>query len=302
MIDIFINNILPVFLIAAVGFIAAGRFDLQPGPFGKLLFYVFSPSLVFYSLATSTIDTQELVQLLFVMLVVTGLILFVAWVAARAFRFSTIQQSGILLGAMWPNDGNLGLPIVKFAFGDEVLARAVIIYVIVSLFAYSIGVVVASRGTHSWQGAMIRVLQMPVFYAALLGIMVNVLRIPLFPTIDRSISLLSQATIPVMLIMLGIQFAQSASFTKMRPALMTISLRLLISPAIALTLGVLFGLRAEASIALVMQMAMPVAVATIIFAEEFTLDRQQVLSTVFLSTLLSPLTLSILIAMLKVQT
>jgi predicted permease len=59
------------------------------------------------------------------------------------------------------------------------------------------------------------------------------------------------------------------------------------------------SLNGYALIAFIMQASMPVAVATIIFASEFHLDREQILGTVLASTLASPITLSILILLLQ---
>lgn len=299
LLQVFINNIAPILLIAAVGYWIGRRHAIDPEHIGRLLFNVFSPALVFHSITTNTISPLEFGQLFLVMTAFVLLIAGFAWLIARWQGYSRIQQVGIVLNAMWPNDGNFGLPVVSFAFGPDVLARAVIMYVAVSILNYTVGLYVASSGHSSPRQALSRVLRVPMIYMVVIAMIVNITGFQLPLLLDRSITLLSQATIPLMLVMLGLQLARTERLQHPRIVISTIGLRLLISPLLALLLSLLFQLNGLALIAFVMQASMPVAVATIIFATEFQLDKEQILGSVLATTLVSPVTLSVLILFLQ---
>jgi len=76
-------------------------------------------------------------------------------------------------------------------------------------------------------------------------------------------------------------------------------LSLIVSPIIGFGLATLLGFSGAARAAAITLASMPAAVITTVLALEFDLDSSFVTSTVFLSTLLSPLTLVPLIAWLQ---
>jgi predicted permease len=75
-------------------------------------------------------------------------------------------------------------------------------------------------------------------------------------------------------------------------------MRLLVSPFVALLLIPLFGLAGPARQALVLEAAMPTAVLTTVLATEFNAEPSFVSTTVLVTTLLTPLTLTPLLAFL----
>jgi len=119
--------------------------------------------------------------------------------------------------------------------------------------------------------------------------------------LDRAITLLSQAAIPVMLVILGLQMAEARQWPRARLGLIGVAsfLQLVIAPLVALGLAGLLGLTGVTRQAAVLEAAMPTAVITTILAVEYGLDAAFVTGVVVVSTLLSPLTLTPLIAYLK---
>jgi malate permease and related proteins len=76
-------------------------------------------------------------------------------------------------------------------------------------------------------------------------------------------------------------------------------LSLVVSPLLAFPVAMALGLSGPAFEAGIVQAAMPAAIVTTILALEFDLDPTFPTAVVFLSTLLSPLTVTVLIAYLK---
>lgn len=299
LLQIFVDNIAPILVIAGVGFYLGRRFEVDPRPVGRILFNVLSPALVFQSISTSEITGSEVLQIFTVVTVFVVTIALVAYAIMRWRGESTLHRASVMLAATCANNGNFGLPLISFAFGQDVFTRAVIVFMAMTILNYTSGVFIASRGRKTSREAFVNIVQVPAVYAAAAGLIVNFAHIAIPPVIGRPMLLLSQATVPMMLTLLGLQLAQSPALTHLRLVGVGVGLRLLASPLLASVLALGFHLDAPAAVAVIMQLSMPTAVVTIIFANEFDLDRQMSLSMVLASTLLSPITLSVLIYVLR---
>src|SRR5690606_13670064 len=202
-------------------------------------------------------------------------------------------------GAFCMNAGNFGLSIAAFAFGDAVLARAVVIYISNTLLNYTLGVFVASSGRQSPRGALLNVVRVPAVYASVAALLVRGLNIELPIVIYRAAGVLKDAAIPLMLILLGIQLSQSARLQKLTLVTTGVLLKLLIAPLVGIGLALVFQLEALAMISFALQTSMPTAVITLILAKEYQLDETLMLNLIMATTLLSPFTLSVIILFLR---
>jgi predicted permease len=101
-----------------------------------------------------------------------------------------------------------------------------------------------------------------------------------------------------MLVLLGMQLVNIRLNGQRLPLILTSSMRLLIAPLLAIALTRLFHVSIPATQAVVLEAAMPVAVMTTILATEFEVEPSFVTAAVLLTTLLSPLTLTPLLAFL----
>jgi predicted permease len=102
-----------------------------------------------------------------------------------------------------------------------------------------------------------------------------------------------------MILVLGMQLERAAKPAGLRLVGLAVGLRLVVSALLGFLFVQLLGLSGAARQAGILQSAMPVAVITTILAVEFEVEPTFVTSVVFLSTILSPLTLTPLIALLK---
>jgi len=299
--DIFANNILPIFLAAGAGF-AAGR-TLRPDlrTASRLTFYIFSPCLVFTSITHNALSTAEFGHLALFTLGVLGVMALTAYVAGLALRLERRLLAGLVIAAVFVNGGNYGIAANQFAFGEEAVARAVVYYVFSTLAVYTFGVIVASLGHKPMRQALAQIFTVPAAYALLIAGVIRLTGLSVPPLLDRAITLLGQAAIPVMLVILGLQIAEARPWPRARLGLIGLAsfLQLVIAPLVGLGLASLIGLTGVTRQAAVLEAAMPTAVITTILAVEYDLDAAFVTGTVVLSTLLSPLTLTPLIAYLQ---
>jgi predicted permease len=208
------------------------------------------------------------------------------------------ELSAFLLVVMFSNSGNYGLPVVLFAFGPDALVHATAYFVAGSVMTYTLGVFLAAAGRRSVRSALIGIAKVPVLYGVAVAAVVLFTGIPVPLAVARPIGLLSDAALPMMILVLGMQL-ERASIPD-RPVLVAaaVGLSLIVAPIVALGLASMLGVSGAGRQAGVALASMPAAVVTTILALEFDVAPAFVTSAVFVSTFLSPLTLTPLIAFL----
>jgi len=292
---------LPIFLAAGAGFALGRRFQLDLRSLSRVAFFVFSPCLVFDSLTHSVLAGSTFAQVGAVSLGATAAIATIAFLSGKALRLERHTLATLIVAATFGNAGNFGLAVSKFAFGDAALAVAVIYYVFNSLAVYTLGVAVAASGKQSWRDVLSHALILPTTIAVIIAAIMKWTGVSTPQPLDRAVSLLSQAAIPLMLMLLGLQLASIREFPRSRLGLIGLAAlsQLIVAPLITLGLASALQLSGVTLQAVVVESAMPTAVITTILAVEYDLDATLVSGTVVLSTLLSPLTLTPMIAFLQ---
>jgi hypothetical protein len=295
---LFINNLLPIFLAAGAGFLVARYLGVSTRAVSRIVFYIFSPCLIFTLLTSGQLNGDDIMQMvayasasILSLGVITALI-------AYALRFERRFMVALLLTVMFGNAGNFGLSLNLFAFGESALAYASIYFVTSATLVYTLGVVLVSWGKTNLRNALIGVLKVPVIYAVIFALIFNWLNWELPLPIDRTVSLLSDAAIPVMIVLLGIQLYNSKLSKDILAVSLSNFLRLVASPILAIVLATLFNLQGSAYQAGVLEAAVPTAVLTTVLATEYNIEPAFVTTAVVTSTLLSPLTVTPLLAFL----
>jgi predicted permease len=305
--DVLYQIILPIFLVLGGGFVV-GRKLYRQGRTGvnglrtlsTLVFYVFAPCLVFSSLVTSTVGTEEVRQIGLFALLVTLVMGIITWMLAFLLRLSPPETSSLLLLAMFGNIGNYGLPLNELAFGQRALDRAVIYFVVSSALLFSLGIMVAASargGTYSQ--TLSRLARVPIIYALLLAALVRLSGLPVPGPILKATSILAQGTVPLMLLILGMQLSEVRVQGSWRLISLVSGMRLLLAPLIAVPLAGIMGLTGLAEQVSIIEASMPSAVFTIILALEFNLALDLTTGVVFITTFISPTTLIPLISYLR---
>jgi len=299
---ILLNVILPVFVVAGLGALAQVRLQLDLRTLSRATFYLFAPALIFDSLATSGIGGAEFGRITAVVLLTTLVLWAVGIFTAKLLRLSGPTQAAFLAAILIMNSGNYGLPVNLFAFGEAGLARASLFFPVTALIASSLGVYLNARGRLSSRQALRRVVGVPLVYAAVLGMAFNLANLTVPEPLEKAIHLLGQASIPSMLLVLGVRLAEtikSRPEALRLPALTAVTiLRLLLAPALAWFVATGVGLQALTRDVVVLESAMPTAVMTTILATEFDSDPSFAALCVLITTLASLPTVTILLNLL----
>lgn len=296
LLPIFVETVLPVFLVAGAGYLLARAMTLDGRTIGRMLFYLATPALVFRSLYNSEISYLTLGQTAAVAVgvtVVAGLLGFLF-----SFDQERRRRAAMVLTSAISNNGNMGIPICYFAFGEIGLALGSIYYVVSSFLGNTLGVAVASAGERSLGAALKNSLRVPVFYTALAGLALNATGTELPVGIYRSIDLLAGAAIPGMLVLLGVQLHTAPLLQGQSLVWRSASVRLLAAPLVASQLCLLLGVAGVTRSVLILQAAMPTAVMSAVLATEYDTAPTLVATVILFSTLASMVTLSFLLWLL----
>lgn len=294
----FANNILPILLIGAAGFLLGKTLSVDSRSLGRVVFYIFSPILAFNLLMHTELDSADVFTTVGYSVAICLLVGLLAFLSGRFFRLERPVLMAVMLTAAFGNTGNYGLPLVSFAFGQEALAFATLYFVTNSILFNTVGVLVASLGHMDLKGALAGLFKVPTVYAVLLAVLLDRFQLALPFPLERTIDLSADASIPVMIVLLGLELSRVQWSHSLRALGLGTALRLLAGPAIGLLLAIPFGLQGAARQANVLEASMPAAVTTTILATEYGLDTSLVTAIVFIGTLLSPLTLTPLLVYL----
>jgi predicted permease len=299
LVTIFVNDVLPIFVVAAAGFALARYLGADVRTLSRVTFNALSPCLVFDLIVSSSLTAGDVARMTALGLFTVLGIGLVARLVTLALRLDRALACGFLIVVMFSNSGNYGLPVVLFAFGEPALAQASIYFVVNAVLTYTLGVFIASAGRRSALDAMAGVLRVPAVYGVVAAAVVMAAGVQLPLAVMRPIELLSGAALAVMILVLGMQLERGG--VPARPGLVVaaVALSLVVTPLLALAASHLLGLHGAARQAAIVQSGMPSAVLTTILALEFDVEPAFVTACVTASTLVSPVTVTLLIAALQ---
>jgi len=281
----------PVFLLAAIGFVwvkAGFAYDIQFVT--RLAMSLAVPALVFSALTRTEVSPGALSIVTLAAIAAYGAIALAAWLAVR---LQGLEIRTYLAPMIFGNTGNVGLPLALFAYGQEGLGYAVVIFAVSAVLVFTLGIWLVSGGA-----SPLRVLREPMVLATLAGAVFLWRGWKLPEVLDNSVSLLGQMAIPLMLITLGVAVARLKPERLGRTVWLSL-LRSVLTIAIAAGVAAGFGLPPVATGVLILQMSAPVAVTSYLLAERYRADSGAVAGLVVTSTLLAigtiPLTLAFLL-------
>ncbi|OGO20282.1 MAG: hypothetical protein A2Z14_16245 [Chloroflexi bacterium RBG_16_48_8] len=129
LIQLFVDNLLPILIVAGIGFSLQRIIKIDPRPISQIIFNAFTPSLIFTLLVNTDIQAVNMVRMVLLSILTTCAVGLLAWLISRGLRLPGNTASALILTVIGMNAGNFGLSLNYFAFGDEALAWASIFFV-----------------------------------------------------------------------------------------------------------------------------------------------------------------------------
>jgi len=297
-----LKTILPVFTIVGVGFLFSRITKLRLDPLVDIIIYITSPCLVFTSLVNEEFVAREFVS------IALGAFFVILCGGLLVFLFSKIRRFDprpFYLPVMFSNTGNIGLPVSLFAFGMVGLSKGIIYHVASCLLFYSLGVYLLSK-----KSGVKTTLKIPVTYVAIISIFLSIYRQPLTQFLDthpfffeflrmgkRTIEMVAQPTIPLMLLMLGNRLANTKVVSFKLPFTCAL-VRIVMGLSLALIFVSLFKISGLSKAIIILISSLSSPIASFMFAQKFDARPELAASTIFITTLLMIITIPLILAFL----
>ncbi len=284
--SVVINTIVPVAAIVFLGYFLAGRRELHTATLADLSLLITAPALVFGTLANTTLAPERGLVL------VAGVLWIVVFTGALAAIYvwrSRESVRGVIPAAVFWNAGNIGLPTARLAFGEEGLEVAVLMFVIVAILQFSIGIWIA-KGEQGWKEA----LKLPLLYASGAGLIVSATGVELPAVILEPVTMLGSMAVPVMLLTLGVQLRR-LEVTDVRHSMVAIAIRMGGGFAAAVAFVSLTSVAGVDRQVLLLAGVLPAAVVNVVIAQRYDSNPGLVASAIVLGTLTSLILISLLV-------
>ena len=280
----------PVFVLAAIGYawVRLGV-EYKVDFVTRLAMTLSVPCLIFTALMKTQIEPAALTALSLATVAAYGAVTLAMVLLAR---LAGLDMRAYVAPLIFGNTGNLGLPLALFAFGETGLGYAVVVFAIMAIWSFTFGIwLVAGRGAFG------KVLREPLLWGTLLGGLFLWQGWETPRVLTRTLELIGQMAIPLMLITLGVAVARLTPGRISQAVVLSVA-KLVVCVALAWAVGLWFELDKIAFGVLVLQIGTPVAVTSYLLAEKYGADAQAVAGLVVVSTVLSVFALPAMLAVL----
>ena len=278
----------PIFGIVAAGYFYGRKHKPEMAVANRLNMDVFVPALVFAAMAGKSFDLAAYAPLAlggFLVLATCGLL---AWPIARMVG---IQPKTLVPPMLFNNSGNIGLPLAVLAWGEDALPAAVILFMVENTLHFSFGARLLDPTTR-----LLTLWRIPVVAAAIAGLAVALLKVPVWQPLVIAIKMLGDVSVPLLLFSLGVRMTD-VNFREWKVAVGSALLRPLAGMAIAYGVIALLGLQGRDAAMLLVFGALPPAVLNFLFAERYKQEPQRVASIVLIGNLAALLFLPLALAL-----
>ena len=299
------NAVLPVMLCIMLGYFLARigmiKEELRKG-LNSLCFKVFLPFYLFDSVYDTDVSTAFN----------PGLMLFcclamIAWFAALMIMIPRIEpenpRRGVLIQAMFRSNFALfGLPMAETLCGKENMGPTNLLIGVCVPLVNVLAVITLETfrgGKPSVRKMLLGIAKNPLIIASLLGLAFNLLNIPLYTDLRKTIINLGKVATPLSMVALGASFTFASTKVYRRQLLLGVSGKLIISPLLMVTLGALLGFRAETLVPVLIFFGAPTAVSSFPMAQQMDGDGELAASLVVFTSALSIVTIFLWVFALK---
>ena len=290
-----VNVLLPILVMVGFGALMNRRGRIQIDSLNQLTIYLLVPSFLFQQVSTSSLSWNDIAEVTWgsgiPVLLLGGILLLVY----KQRKYPSNTTSALLLGGLVYNAGNFGLPVTQLfyeshpgLFGrgaeDGVAIQAMVI-MLSNIAVWLVGYVVIAWGKGQGLSGLLGFFKLPMIYTVIAAFVVREQNIVLPTFIVVPIEMLSDSTVPIMLLTLGAQLARNARWPRWQLIGPTMAVKLLALPAITAAVSWGLGLWPWPGAQLTIAAAAPTAVNTLIISLELEGDSRTAADCVFWTTI-----------------
>lgn len=282
-------SILSIYVFIFFGFIAKLIFkdELHERGMSYLSVYFLHPMFSFWGLSTKPI-TLSLLQIPFYYIVISLVIIGSSFVLAKFFFEDEKEKSIMTVCVALGNTGNLGIPLGIALFGAESIIYTSMISVANTFMTYTIGVFFYSGGTSNIKDSLLKIIKLPVIWAAFLALALNLSGITIHPALFKSLQMGAYCMIVIQLMIFGMYLYNIKLRTINYKLLLHVnSVKFIMTPLLsAWILFYCLPLDSFVASVLFLELLMPLAVTNVNIAAVYDCKPIDVASLIFFTSLI----------------
>lgn len=294
--------ILPIFVIMGIGFFMQKKFNLDIQTLARINIYFLVPGFIFVKLYSTQFSFNLFVKVLIFFVIYVFILYLISILVARITGADKGMKTSFSNSVMFFNSGNYGVPVNDLVFKSDPLALSiqVIVLTLQNIFLFSYGIFSLQSIKIGKLQAAIGYFKMPVLYALIAGVTLNIFSVPIPSFIWVPANYISEAMISLALLTLGAQVANIKFKSGLSSVYFSLLLRLIVGPLIALGIIFIFGMHGITAQALLIASAMPTSVNSAVIAQEYKNHPNFAAQVVLFSTLFSAITVTMVIYLARV--
>lgn len=292
-----VKAVIPIFLFLLVGFIAKeiGLTEEKYLPkVNSLAFKVFFPFLMFNNVYKSELTESIDLKLLIFCIVATFVIYFLGIAYSCKVEMDNRSRGALIQGIYRSNLVIMGLPLAGNIFGISNIGTTAIATAIVVPIYNILAVVTLEKfrdNKADYKSVLINIAKNPMIVGAVVGILASLINISLPVLVEDAISDLAACATPLTLVILGASFKFNIVKAKKKNMIRVCTARLIVVPAIFLTIGYFLGIRGVSFVTLIGVLASPCAVSSFTMAQAMDSDYELAGGTVVITSAIGCFTL-----------
>lgn len=231
----------------------------------------------------------------------------IAWFALLMFIIPRIEKEnprrGVLIQAMFRSNFALfGLPMAESLCGAEKMGPTTLLIGICVPLVNVLAVITLESfrgGRPSVKKMLLGIAKNPLIIASILGLVFNLLKLPLPSAVGKTVADLGKVATPLSLVALGASFTFASAAAFRRQLALGVAGKLVICPLIMVSLGAALGLRAEMLVPVLIYFGAPTAVSSFPMAQQMDGDGELAAALVVFTSALSIFSIFLWVFMLK---
>ena len=268
-------------------------------PFNKIVMYILLPCMIFHALYSADLSLISQLGILpfviFASSFVTGI---VSYFILRRLNLDDITLWSVLVTVMIANTGFMGYPVTLGIFGQEGFLRAIFCDIATSFIFLVLSFVLILKFGGTVKTAVRKIAFFPPLWAVVLGLIFNLVNIPIGPVIDNTVNYLGQGAIPLIMIALGLSIDFSAIRRSKSMIVFTSIMKLAFFPLVAFVAASQLGMIDLQFKISIVEAAMPSGMMSLLLVITYKLDYELTSDCILINTVISLITLPIIIMIL----
>ena len=323
-----LNATIPIFLVMIIGGLIKKWGIIDDHFVNKANKYVFNvalPFLLFADIAASDMRTGFDIRFVLYCMIVTSICFWGIWFLTEVFMKNDSMKGSFVQGAFRGSAAILGIAFIQNMYDSTGMAPLMIVSAVPLYNIYSVIVLTFkaqpdSSEANAWDGnngsvrkegnnkkrnidnikkAFKNIIKNPIIIAIFLGLPFSILGINFPPIIDKTINNIAQTATPIALIVIGAGFEGRKAIKKIKPAIISSFIKLIGQAMVFLPVAIAMGFRNQELMAILIMLASPATVSGYIMAKNMNNDGVLASSIIVLTTMLSAVTLTLWIFILR---